>query len=232
MSRKQMLGFMWLGCLICLPLSGFCQDKEVAIQAAYVFSGQASAVNMVNGDGMDDNDQNTTPALWPTNHPQDWVSWQNLVADEWMSASRDNYLTNGFNGKIGWAILDLGSVKYELSKMYIWNCRSDVLKRAVTNNIYYSSNPSVPPSNTTGVVDYDFSSGGWSLLNTNGPLTFSTVRANVPAYVENIVSLNGISARYIGIEVLTNNGDANEVGLAEVGITLTPTVAGNYVIIN
>jgi hypothetical protein len=79
--------------------------------------------------------------------------------------------------------------------------------------------PPAPPTNTAG-SDYNFASGGWTLFNTSGVLTLAQ-EGDAPATAEGVVDLSGISARYIGLEILTNWGTTMaRVGLAEVAFTV------------
>ena len=112
--------------------------------------------------------------------------------------------------------------------MYLWNnTNTNVGEYTDTFNVYYSSGagidalPATPNSGaTTG--DYDFSSGDWTLLNSEGALTLTQnkSRNKLP---EGTVALNDISAQYIGIEILTaGDSSVSRVGLAQVEITPEP----------
>lgn len=93
-----------------------------------------------------------------------------------------------------------------------------------TYNIHYATAPgvSLPPTPNSKVKagDYDFSSGGWALLNRGGALTLphDTSNSTPP---EATVALGGISARYIGIEILTagDGTGTGRVGLSQVEVT-------------
>ena len=170
--------------------------------------------------GMDTSADPTDPSVWTyagNSWPQEWKANSRLDATD----------PNISNAKIGWAALDLGSSTASLDKMYLWNVRSQYNTENVdTFNVYYSSGvgidtlPAMPNSkSTTG--DYDFSSGDWTLLNVGGALTLpqNTSNNNTPQLA---VDLGGISAQYIGLEILTAGGTANRVGLAQVEITPEP----------
>jgi len=52
-------------------------------------------------------------------------------------------------------------------------------------------------------------------------------RGTVGSNVNDIVDLGGIAARYVAIEILSNGGDANRVGLAEIAVTAQVIPGGN-----
>ena len=176
--------------------------------------------DMIAGTGMNGNtDDNAPPTAlwsWPITHPSTWTVTSNSYKDEWQSGDLLDSGTST-NSKIGWAIFDLGSA-HNLDTFYIWNARENNTRYTKTFNVYIASSPTVAPShgptNNTS-IDYDFSSGGWTLINTGGSLA-GTHQGN-----QSLV-LQGNLARYIAVEILSNNGDGNRVGLAEVGITFIP----------
>ena len=168
--------------------------------------------------GMDTSADPSAPSAW-TYSGSDWKQ-------EWKANSRLDSTTST-NSKIGWAAVDFGSPVADLENMHLWNVRHQSNTENVeTYNIYYSSSPTagLPPmpnsKSTTG--DYDFSSGGWTLLNTAGALSLgiNTANNNTP---QAVVALDGIEARYIGIEILTAGDEtASRVGLAQVEFTAVP----------
>lgn len=172
----------------------------------------------------------TSPGM-TVNDPADPATWTyagNAWGQEWKANSRLDPLTSA-NAKIGWAVLDLGSSVAGLDDMYLWNVRhQNNTENVDTFNVYYSDGvgidtlPAMPNSkSTTG--DYDFSSGDWTLLNAGGALTLpqNPSNNNTPQLV---VDLAGISAQYIGIEILTagNGTGAGRVGIAQVELTPEP----------
>jgi len=178
------------------------------------------SMNADHSPGMDTSADPTDPSTWLYS-PGGW-------GDEWKANSRLDPLTSS-NAKIGWAVLDLGSSTAGLDNMYLWNVRSqDNTENVDTFNVYYADGvgidtlPPMPNSkSTTG--DYDFSSGDWTLLNSGGALTLpiNTSNGNTPQLA---VDLLGISAQYIGLEILTagNGTGSGRVGLAQVEITPEP----------
>jgi hypothetical protein len=168
--------------------------------------------------GMDTSADPSDPSTW-TYAGNDWKF-------EWKANSRLDSATST-NAKIGWTVIDFGGPVDGLENMYLWNVRFQAdTENVETYNIYYSSSPTagLPPmpnsKSTTG--DYDFSSGGWTLLNTAGALSLGTNNANNSA-PQGVVALGGIEARYVGIEILTAGDEtANRVGLAQVEFTALP----------
>ncbi|MGB1129536.1 MAG: sialate O-acetylesterase, partial [Haloferula sp.] len=177
--------------------------------------------DMINGSGMNGNGQAGVPG-WPAGEdaPDTWTTTDSGYVSEWQSL---RLLDPSTDGKVGWAIFDLGSEVAALEELYLWHVRENDGRYAKTFNVYVATTPSVPVSHgpTSGsAVDYDFASGGWTLVNTGGALDGS-YRGN------QVVALGGATARYIGIEILTNNGDSNRVGFAEVAVTAANSGGGN-----
>lgn len=166
---------------------------------------------MIDGSGM------TQPDILT---PSTWTATSNSYPDEWQASS---LLSGATNSKIGWAAFNLGSSISNIQDLYLWNVREDAARGTNTYNIYYGDSPTValpaaPPTNTLG-SDYDFSSGGWTLFNTSGALSVPQ-SGSTPDSANAVVDLGGISAQYIGLEMLTNHGTSRpNVGLAEVAIT-------------
>ena len=165
--------------------------------------------------------------------PSTWTATPAGYSDEWEATSLLNSATSA-NSKIGWVAFDLGSSTAGLQKLYFWNLRDGGGDRGTKNyNIYYSNTPTVAlpamPGDralaNTGLTptgDYDFASGGWTLFNTSGSLSL-TKATSVATGLGGIVDLGGISARYIGVEILTNWGTTRaNVGLSEVALTPEP----------
>jgi hypothetical protein len=172
------------------------------------------------------------------NNPSDPSTWTYAGSNwqqEWLANSMLNPATST-NAKVGWAVFDLGGAVAGLGNMVLWNNNAtNPGEHTNTYNVYYATAPAATlpamPNSKASAGDYDFSSGGWTLLNTGGPLTLP--RNNTDGVgPQGIVALGGISARYIGIEILTAGGAVNRVGLAQVEFTQTvadtdpPTLVG------
>jgi len=167
----------------------------------------------MNGYGVDGK------AGWPAGEgdPSTWTATSTNYGCEWQSGDLLAGTENPTNGKIGWAIFDLGAAAV-LDDLYIWNERENSARYTKTFNVYVAETPTVAPTHgPTGSssIDYDFSSGGWTLINTGGALTGTWKGSQV-------VDLGGITGQYVAIEILSNGGDAARVGLAEVAITPEP----------
>ncbi|HSP42276.1 MAG TPA: sialate O-acetylesterase, partial [Luteolibacter sp.] len=165
------------------------------------------------------------------NDPSDPSTWTYAGTNwqqEWLANSMLNPATSA-NAKVGWAVLDFGGTVADLGNMYLWNNNNtNPGEHTNTYNVYYATSPATAlpamPNSRAVAGDYDFSGGGWTLLNTGGPLTLP--RNNTDGVgPQGIVALGGISARYIGIEILTAGGAVSRVGLAQV--EFTQTVADN-----
>jgi len=165
------------------------------------------------------------------NDPSQWVANSNAWQLEWQSHT---LLAGAANSKIGWVALDLGSVLSQLDQLYIWNERENNTRNTKLYNVYYASTPTVglpgEPGQQAlsadvgasgGAGDYDFASGGWTQIGSTADMS-DRFDAGEGTIANDVVALGGISARYIAIEMLSNDGDANRVGLAEVVITQIP----------
>lgn len=189
--------------------------------------------DMINGSGVNGNphtggprvgDPSTwTVAATATAYQGEWQSGDLLAAQtpaEDFDASGTlvgDGVTPGTNGKIGWAIFDLGSIESNLSELYIWHVFENTGRQATDYNILYASTPTVGPfTGNTGNAsrDYDFSSGGWSSFGSGGAA--GTTQGELETF-----NLGNISARYIALEVL-DGGDGSRVGFSEVAVTQIP----------
>ena len=188
----------------------------------------------VNGNGsntLGTGDHNPGMVLVDPNDPSTWTntvntnSWQH----EWLGNGRLDASTSA-NNKIGYFIVDFGSVVAGLENMYLWGSRYTSPGEDMRNfNVYLADTPSVAipamPNSQAWVggsqaaADYDFASGGWALLTNNTLNSPSN-----PYGVDLTIALGGASARYVGIEILTaENTDPNDrVGFGQVEFTAIP----------
>ena len=161
--------------------------------------------------------------------PSTWTAGGGSYKAEWQTGSQ---LSGATNGKIAWTALDFGSTVANLENAYFWNIREATAqpRRTVDYNIYYATSPTValpaaPTGNTS--IDYDFASGGWTSL-TSTPLVMPQ-RGAEPDPANQVVALGDISARYIGVEILTCAGATDRAGLSEVAITAGAAVPGQMI---
>jgi len=140
---------------------------------------------------------------------------------------------NEVNGK-GWFIANLGATHSDLSQMLIWNVR-EVFDRGTKNvNIFYATSPTVTP--VTDTRAYDFTSGGWTQLTPAAgvdlPQATGTAGANQgsPAGPDATLSLTGVTARFVGIQMNSNYGSAIRIGFSEIEFTTVPEPAALGVI--
>ena len=82
--------------------------------------------DMTNGSGMNGNG-NDGIAGWPTGQgdPSTWSATANAYQAEWQSQDLLDGGENPTNGKIGWAIFDLGSSTAGLDELHIWHIREN-----------------------------------------------------------------------------------------------------------
>lgn len=189
--------------------------------------------DMINGSGMNGYPDTGNPG-WPAGEadPSLWTATANGYTSEWQSG---DLLGDGeigepvpTNGKIGYAIFNLGAPVAGLDKFYLWNVRENGNRAVKDYNIYYAVNPSVTPVHgPTGnlSIDYDFASGGWTQVGGTASMSFRTTAG---AAANAIVDLGGVTARYLAIEILSNGvgatPDTTRTGLAEVGVTATVVI--------
>lgn len=188
--------------------------------------------DLINGSGMNDNDTTGGPLV---GDPSTWTATSSSYQAEWQSGDLLLAQTpaedldpsggsigdgnGGINGKIGWAIVDLGASTVDLENIYIWHIRENSGRVATDFNVYLADAPTVAPFHgPTGnnSRDYDFASGGWSSVATG---LVGTQRG------DEVVSLGGATGRYIGLEIINNNGDGDRVGFAELAVTQVPEPA-------
>ena len=178
---------------------------------------------------MDTSTDINDPSTWLYTHTQGWKN-------EWDANGRLDPLVAA-NGKIGYMILDFGSVVPNLETLYLWSQRDSARSTEGMKdyNLYFSSGagidalPAMPQSKgwangSEAAADYDFSSGDWTQLGSTQTLPLSSA----PYLPDNTVALGGISAQYIAIEIITAHGEDNRVGFAQVEVTAsTGGVGGN-----
>ena len=159
--------------------------------------------------------------------PATWTAGGGAYTSEWQAAK---LLSGAANNKIAWTAFDFGDTVSDLENIYFWNIRqgSGGNAQTLTYNMYYATSPTVAmpvaPTSSSSAVDYDFSSAGWILLNGGGVLTMPQ-RGSEPDPADQVISLGGISARHIGVEIITNRGSTSRAGLSEVAVTeLVPTM--------
>jgi autotransporter-associated beta strand protein len=169
-----------------------------------------------------DTDSGMTTSADPVD-PATWTYSGGSWPQEWKANSR-LVPASSSNNKLGWAMLDFGGVQNTLANIFLWNCRSGSNTENVnTYNIYYAETPTTAmpamPNSKSVIGDYDFASGGWTQLN-GAALTLPQNTAN-NSLPQATVSLGGVNARYIGIEILTagNGTGAGRVGLGQVEVT-------------
>ncbi|MCG8586628.1 MAG: PEP-CTERM sorting domain-containing protein [Pirellulales bacterium] len=225
-TRSRMNAVLTLAALVTFSLLSTAANADVVTPVSVTGhnggqgfgSPSGELITMIDGSGM---------TIGDPNDPTTWTATSNSWPNEWQSTS---LLSGASNGKIAWTAFDLGSVQVGLDQLFIWNERENQARSADEINVYYSSTPTVglppTPGETAtsadvgfGPGDYDFSSGGWTLV-TNTNLTWRNTDGANP---NGIISLGGVSAQYVAIEILSNGvgttGDSNRTGLAEIGIT-------------
>ena len=170
---------------------------------------------------------NGTAGPGQTGDPNSWTATSNAYQGEWQSNGGSNgvlYTPNSHNNKMGWVVFDLGSSQ-AMDEIHMWNVRNGVTTEVRDYTIYFSDAPiGVPTSDA--VQDYQFTGGnGWGAF---GSFTMAATQGTGNG-AEAIHDVSGNSARYIGFEIITNNGNytphatnptaTGRVGLAEFAVT-------------
>jgi hypothetical protein len=195
--------------------------------------------DMVNGNGSNDfGSADHFPGMDTSadiNDPSQWVHSSSNWQSEWLGSTILDS-TNSLNNKIGWAVFDFGSLVAGLENIYIWSNRSigGAGERTNAYNIYYSSGTGIdalPSMANAGQVsdtqtanpgyavqgDYDFSSGDWTQLG-----SYNLQQPSSPWGPDATESLGGVSAQYIGIEIISGHGTDDRIGLGQVEFTAIP----------
>jgi len=191
----------------------------------------------VNGNGSNGlGTADHTPGMDISADPNDPSTWTNTASpgnwnQEWLANGRLDSTTSA-NNKIGYFIVDFGASIANLQNMYLWAGRHNTgTDEDMRNyNLYYSNGvgidalPTMPNSKSwangsQAAADYVFGNGDWSLI-TNQTLG----SPSDPWGVDQTVALGSITARYIGIEILTagNADPTDRVGFAQVEFTAIP----------
>lgn len=174
---------------------------------------------------------NGTAGPGQSGDPNDWTATSTAYQAEWQSAGNNNgvlYAPNTHNNKIGWIVFDLGSSE-AMGEIHLWNVRNGTTTQIRNYNIYFADTALGVPTNDA-VQDYSFTgANGWSQFGST--FTMAATQGNGNG-AEDIHNVSGNSARYIGIEIITNNGNytandgnqtaAGRVGLAEFAVTAVP----------
>jgi hypothetical protein len=222
-----------------LSAIAFCANAATVVNFTDVFGHNektnfgGTIEDMINGSGVNGNletggPRTGDPSTWTvaatsTTYQGEWQSGDQLAAQTPAEDFRPdgNAMIDGeapTNSKIGWTIFDLGSTTAGLSELYIWHVFENTGRQATSYNILYASTPTVAPfTGNPGNAsrDYDFSSGGWTTFGSGGAA--GTTVGELETF-----NLGGISARYIGLEILSSGGDTTRVGFSEVAVTQIP----------
>ena len=210
---KLTRNFALLSTLVLLGSSAFSAEVIVpagisAFHQGDSLSDSGSSLRVIDGSGMNRPDLND-PATWTVTS----TAW----ADDWQGFAAPAPNRN-------WAVIDLGSSS-SLDRMYLWNVQEpNALDRGTqTFNVWHTNSPALPvPATSASVTPYDFNSGGWARVNDN-PFELAVGSGNGDQGQNYDVS-GASGSRFIGIEILTNYGSTQRVGLAEVAfVTPEPT---------
>ena len=167
--------------------------------------GNGSNSRVIDGSGMNKVDPDD-PATWTVSSS----AW----ADDWQGFAAPT--ANG-----NWAVLDLGAPMV-LDRMYLWNVQeASALDRGMnTFNLWHTNQPTVAvPATGANVTNYEFSSGGWTLLNPDEPLALA-MGSGVGDQSQSFDVSGASGSQYIGIEILSNHGSTQRVGFGEVAFTI------------
>jgi hypothetical protein len=180
-------------------------------------------VSLTNGSGITKTDP-ADPSTWTfngSNYPDEWMATYLKVGGT---------VTPGLNGKVAWACLDFGS-KTALGMLYLFNTNySSGVSGTDQFNLYYATSPSVALPAQPAKGTYSPPPASPRRATTISPAAAgpcSTPPDPLNASQGGITSLNlpGVSARYLAIEILSNQGDSyggGRVGFDEIAVTAAP----------
>ena len=177
--------------------------------------------------------------------PDDPSTWQTTTR-AWQQEFQGQDIRSASLTTNPWIIFDLGSVQTQLDEMFLWNVsESTGWQRGVkTFKLHYSVTPSttIPvwasannlTDGPTNVVNYSFTTGGWTQLGSTQSLDRGG-ETNIQGH-DGVFDLSSIaSVRYIGIEILSSwnddgtdpfgpdtNDNGRRVGLNQVAFTVVP----------
>jgi hypothetical protein len=141
----------------------------------------------------------------------------------------DNWSSTNLSASTEWLIVDLGAV-YALDQVSFFNFNpglndtgkpsgnDDHTDRGVaTGKVWYRRTSETINTNGNGSA---FNSAGYTQLGTTAAFTRapggpSVPHGAIPQTVPDTIAFGGASARYVAIEILTNQGDASFVGIGE-----------------
>lgn len=210
-------------------------DVSVWLRKSANGVGNGNELNMI------DPTKSSAPNANPMNRPDvnDPTTW--TVNYQWMADWQGpNNAVGGSKVLTGnaWIILDLGSSRSDLDEMFIWNVSEATgWNRGVQDfNVHYGTSPSNLPTGWAGsgnlystATEHDFGAAGWSQLGSTVKLdkgsnqTQSGTTNGGAAYYDGRIDVSSITARYVGIEILSNWGDTNgRAGLNNVTFTTAP----------
>lgn len=167
------------------------------------------------------------------NDPSAWTAVSNSYPDEY--SSRNGILDSSTtdHGKIGWLTFDLEG-QHPLSQLYFWQLRNNNDARMRGFNLYFADSPlnipAKPANHSQTIGDYAFSvANGWSQFGDDdaNPLTPRFNLGNqgaTPDPAQLVLDVSGVSASFIGIEILGNDGSTSRVGFAELAATSASVV--------
>jgi autotransporter-associated beta strand protein len=239
----QKPGMAWvMGMAWVVMLAGVVSAGEVAIPIDpdnnVSGSGQGNysgdITKMTDGSGMNGNGNNDNGTIvgWPHGFGAGLPStWTNTANDWHADYQALGVLTGATNGKLGWITFDMGT-SLPLVNLYFWNCINGSTAGSKGFNLYFATNALAIPS--PAKVDYEFSvTNGWTQYGDDdaNPTTprYTMAQGTLNQSYCATIGVTGTTARFVGIEVLTNYGSANRIGLAEFAATYlddTPPTLG------
>jgi len=162
--------------------------------------------------------------------PATWT-WSGSYKETWHANSvlagagdPDQGIDPAINNKLGWVVMDLGSVVANLDNAYFWaSGGAGDAEKVDGYNLYLSSGVGIDalsamPKSQAKTGDYDFSSGDWALVKAGNLGT-------AVGALDSTVSLGGASAQYIGIEITSLHGTGNRMAIAQIEFTQIPEPA-------
>jgi hypothetical protein len=138
--------------------------------------------------------------------------------NEWLAREAGNVDLQWFEVKL--------DASYELDAIKIYNLNSFDSREVKDFKIWYASNPSSEPTDQPRQSGggagqrFDFGANGWTQIG--GTYTMAQHTSSATYTGETPIDLGGVTATHIAIDIESNHGDTNFVGLAEVQLFEVP----------
>ena len=176
------------------------------------------------------------------------VDWSGIILSGGDATDRDNYdnvagadengdlwnfLANLGGAEDNWFKVDLGQT-YTLGEAHLFNFNpasgaGNESRGLGTADIYYLDAGSDPNSNDNG-NDTKFDSAGWTQLGSTETFTIAPAGVSTQT-VPDVIDLGRVDARFVALDMLTNQGHADFIGFGEIMFFEADMTVGTVIIL-